>query len=52
MGNALLPQNIIQGDLVQGAADLHKDGGDGHNGDAAHKRLLLFSGHGVPLLIF
>ena len=49
VGDALVPQDVVQGDLVQRPADLHEHRGDGKDSDPAHKGLfglILFSGHG------
>ena len=51
VGDALVAQDVVQRDLVQGAADLDEHGGDGQHRYAAHKGLFLFFGHGIPSFI-
>ena len=37
VGDTLITQDVVQGDLVQGAADFDEHGGDGQHRYAAHK---------------
>ena len=46
VGDALVPQDVVEGDFIERAADFDKHRGDRHHRDAPHEGLLLFSGHG------
>ena len=48
VGNALVPQDVVERYFIECAADLDEHRGYGHHCDTAHKGLLVFSGHGFP----